>query len=202
MSPSPPSPSNSIDTDIEYFPSNLEPATVDQVNRFVKLTLLTPRKAKKHLHQCREHVTGEILFNNAVSMYLQNHDHEDDEEYVYGEQGCFCLDNAAELVLCEIIRQVREEIGREQRDEETLWYGVREKVMMRMAIGRIGHETSYVPVTVLEKVKDRVELVLRSMGCQAMSLHDETFMRRPKGRDLQSQKLSRTRFKKSRRRSR
>lgn len=135
------------------------------------------------------------MFNDAVSTYLDDHDHEDDEEYVYGEQGCFCLDNAAEWVLSEIVREVREEMGREQMDKETLWYGVREKVLMRTKIGWEGHETSDVPVVVLERVKETVELVLRSMGCPTLSLHEETFVRESRIRRLHHRKISRIRLK-------
>lgn len=198
ISSRPPSPSNSIDTDVEYFPSNFEPASVDQVNRFTELTGVTPRQAKKYLHQYRHVLTGDILFDDAVRTYLDNHDHEDDEEYIYGEEGCFCLDNAAELVLCEVIRDVREGLGREQRDEETLWYEIREMVLAIARVGGMRHKKLDVPLTVIKRVKEMIDLALGGMGRQTPSLHEELFRRDSKVQGLRDPRSRKTGVKKPR----
>lgn len=184
MSYTTPSPSNSIDSDVEYLPSSLPPATTCQINRFVELTSLSPKQARKHLHQYRNFVTGEILFDDAVTSWLKRHNHEHDKEYVYGEDGCFCLQNAAELVLGEIIRDVREDIGRDQANVEFLWSEVERKIgEMMMRYGKRTGTDSTVPWIVFERANEKVDEILRGMRGQTPSLQEETFIRnRPERR--------------------
>lgn len=163
------SPTPSTDSDAEYFPGNFPPVPTQHVNRFVELTESTPRTAKKWLHQHRDVITGDILFDDAISAFFELHDHEDDEEYVYDDRGCFCLERATVRVLDETIREVREELGREQGDEMGLWYGVRERIEMKLAHG--------VPWVVVERVRDRVDGILEGIGWWMPSMHQQSFTR-------------------------
>lgn len=160
----------STDTDTEFFPGNFEPANVAQVNRFVELSGTSLRKAKKWLHQQRDNVTGRILFNQALVYFFQKHDHEDDEEYVYGSDGCNCLEQAAERVLGEIVREVREELEREQADEEYVW----DKVQGKLAQG---YECFREPHIIVDAVREKFRVLQPPRPTENPSLHEAFFMR-------------------------
>lgn len=160
----------STDTDIEFFPGNFEPANIAQVNRFAELTGANLRKTNKWLHQHRDNVTGRILFNQALVDFFQKHDHEDDEEYVYGPDGCHCLEQAAERVLGEIVREVREELEREQTDEEYVW----DKVQGKLARG---YEYFREPYIIVDAVREKFSALQGSRPPETPSLHEAFFMR-------------------------
>lgn len=159
------------DSDTEFFPGNFLQAIPSQINRFTYLTSIHPKKSAKRLHQHRDLITGLILSDEALTTFFSpgGHNHEDDEEYEYGEYGCWCVERAAERVLDEVIRSVREEMGREQRDFEAVANAT------GRALNGNGEEIG-VPSVVWEAVKRRFEREWKSGG-EVVSLHEESFRR-------------------------
>lgn len=159
------------DSDTEFFPGNFPQASPSQINRFTYLTSLHPKQSARRLHQHRDVVTGLILFDEALATFFSpgGHNHEDDEEYQYGEYGCLCVERAAERVLDAMVRSVREQMGREQRDFEAVINEV-----WKVLDGN-GEETG-VPSVVWEAVKRRFEREWKGGG-EVVSLHEESFRR-------------------------
>ncbi|KAK5942102.1 hypothetical protein PMZ80_006055 [Knufia obscura] len=120
--------SKELSTESQGDPLELDEAWDPEVDRFTHLTGATDDTARKYLHQSQETSPDCVHFNSALKEYFDQHDHEDDPEYVYGPDGCYCLETASQKILDEITREAREELCRDQVKEGLVQQLVRKKI--------------------------------------------------------------------------